>query len=238
VNPAGEVVFAVDWYLAKVNPDGTGQWQLDFLGGTSNSERESTYSAPLIDADGNIYLGLGTGKRWTRPWGKVVRSYSPTGTLRWEFPVGEGVYTSSPALGADGTLYIGSMDGALYALHNPASAPNTITALTFEPPIVDGGGGAQGRVTLRDPAGPGGATVPIVRPTTSDTVVVSVPPSVMPQGASTALFKVGTTAVSQVTAVTICGEYGGASSCSVLTVMPTPQAKLPGKRASVPVRMN
>jgi hypothetical protein len=131
------------------------------------------------------------------------------------------------------------MDGALYALHNPASAPNTITALTFEPPIVVGGGGAQGRVTLRDPAGAGGATVPIVIPTTPEIAVVFVPPSVIvPQGASTALFKVGTTAVSHVTAVTICGEYGGASSCSVLTVMPTPPTELPGKRASVRVRMN
>src|SRR4029078_9563766 len=29
VPPAGEVVFAFSWYLGKVNPDGTGQWQLD-----------------------------------------------------------------------------------------------------------------------------------------------------------------------------------------------------------------
>lgn len=239
VTPAGEVVFAFSWYLGKVNPDGTGQWQLDFLGGPYNNELESTYSAPLVDADGNIYLGLGTGKRSTRPWGKVVRSYSPAGTLRWEFPVGEGVYTSSPALAPDGTLYIGSMDGALYALHNPASAPNTITALTFEPPIVVGGGGTQGRVTLRDPAGSGGATVSIVGPTTSGSLVVFLPPSVIvPQGASTALFKVGTAAVSQATAATICGEYGGVSSCSVLTVIPTPLTKLRGKRASVRVRRN
>ena len=239
VTPAGEVVFAFSWYLGKLNPNGSANWQIDFIGGTSNNELENTYSAPLIDADGNIYLGLGTGKRFTRPWGKVVRSYTPAGQLRWEFPVGEGVYTSSPALGADGTLYIGSMDGALYALRDPASAPNTITTLTFEPPSVVGGGGVQGRVTLRDPAGPGGATVAISGPTTSGSPVVFLPPSMtVPQGASTALFKVGTTAVPQVTAVTICGAYGGASSCSVLTVTPTPRPRPPVKRGSVRVRMN
>ena len=123
VNPAGEVVFAFSWYLGKLSPDGTELWQLEFLGGEYLNELESAYSAPLIDAGGNIFLGLGTGKRWTRPWGKVVRAYTPAGTLRWEFPVGEGVYTSSPALAPDGTLYVGSMDGALYALHDAAPRP-------------------------------------------------------------------------------------------------------------------
>ena len=73
VNPAGEVVFAFSWYLGKLNAAGTELWQIDFLGGDFVNELESTYSAPLIDANGNIYLGLGTGKRWTRPWGKVLR---------------------------------------------------------------------------------------------------------------------------------------------------------------------
>ena len=218
VNPAGEVVFAFSWYLGKLNPNGTPQWQVDFLGGEYLNELESTYSAPLIDADGNIFLGLGTGKRWTRPWGKVVRSYTPAGTLRWEFPVGEGVYTSSPALAADGTLYIGSMDGALYALRNPPSTPNTIASLTFTPSTVDGGSGTQGRVTLRDPAGAGGATVLLAGATIA---AVSVPASVtVPQGTSSMVFKVGTAVVSNPTAVTICGQYGGASSCAVLTVAP------------------
>ena len=218
VNPAGEVVFAFDWYLGKLNPDGTPQWQLDFLGGPGQNELESTYSAPLIDADGNIYLGLGTGKRWTRPWGKVVRSYSPAGELRWEFPVGEGVYTSSPALGVDGTLYIGSMDGALYALQDPPVNPNTITSLTFQPPVVAGGSGVLGIVTLRDPAGAGGATILISGPKTP---AVQFPATAfVSAGSATGTFAVVTTDVSAPTPVSVCGSFGGASSCAVVTVMP------------------
>ena len=38
------------------------------------------------------------------------------GTKLWEFPTG-GEVTSSPAVGVDGTLYFGSMDGKLYALN-------------------------------------------------------------------------------------------------------------------------
>ena len=45
VNPAGEVVFAVDWYLAKLNADGTAQWQIEFLGGDYMDELESTLGA-------------------------------------------------------------------------------------------------------------------------------------------------------------------------------------------------
>jgi outer membrane protein assembly factor BamB len=218
VDPAGEVVFAFGWYLGKLDPDGTEQWKLEFLGGEYMNELESTYSAPLIDAGGNLYLGLGTGKRWTRPWGKVVRSYTPAGTLRWEFPVGEGVYTSSPALAPDGTLYIGSMDGGLYALGNPPLTPNVITSLAFQPPAVDGGNIAEGIVTLRDPAGAGGATVALSGPKIAG---VFIPPSVVvPQGASSAAFVVKTRGVSEPKSVTICGQYGGEARCSVLTVMP------------------
>ena len=239
VNPTGEVVFAFDWYFGKLSPNGTELWQQEFRGGEYLNELESTYSAPLIDADGNIFLGLGTGKRWTRPWGKVVRGYSPTGDLLWEYPVGEGVYTSSPALAPDGTLYVGSMDGALYALRDPHSTPNTIASLALEPATVTGGSGTQGRVTLRDPAGAGGATVLISPATTTTIPVVSLPASVIvPQGMSSAVFKVGTTAVSSPTPVTICGQYGGASSCAVVTVTPLPGARPRAKHVVAPSRIN
>src|SRR5438093_7448104 len=37
------------------------------------------------------------------------------GTKIWEFQTGDAIY-SSPALGADGTIYIGSADNKVYAL--------------------------------------------------------------------------------------------------------------------------
>jgi len=39
-----------------------------------------------------------------------------TSNVRWSFPTGAGVY-SSPAIGADGTVYVGSQDGNLYAIN-------------------------------------------------------------------------------------------------------------------------
>src|SRR5438093_6247735 len=38
-----------------------------------------------------------------------------TGTLRWKFATG-GKVRSSPAVGDDGTIYVGSLDGGLYAV--------------------------------------------------------------------------------------------------------------------------
>lgn len=152
----------------------------------------------------------------------------PSGSLNWEFPVDEGVYTSSPTLAPDGTLYVGSMDGALYALQNPPATPNPITGLTLDPVSVAGGTPAQGRVILRDPAGANGATVLISGPKIG---VIRLPPSAtVPAGATQAVFNVVTTTVSSVIPVEICGQYGGASSCSVLTVTPKPTARPPGKR--------
>ena len=240
VNPAGEVVFAFDYYLGKLAATGSAQWILWFFGGAGGNELESTYSAPLIDADGNIYLGLGTGKRWTRPWGKVVRSYTPSGALRWEFPVGEGVYTSSPALAPDGTLYIGSMDGSLYAIRDAATPPNQIASLAVTPSSVVGGTSAQGTVTLQSPAGAGGAEVVLVSP---GVAAIVMPASVVvPAGATTATFPIGTAVVSATTSVQVCGQFGGGTRCAELTVMPVtvaPEPPAPGPGVRKPrKRMN
>ena len=39
-----------------------------------------------------------------------------TGTKKWEFAAGNWIH-SSPAIGSDGTLYVGSRDNKLYALN-------------------------------------------------------------------------------------------------------------------------
>ena len=41
--------------------------------------------------------------------------YAAPGDLKWKFQAGGGVF-SSPAIGADGTVYFGSQDSSLYGL--------------------------------------------------------------------------------------------------------------------------
>tara|TARA_B100000427_G_C15256943_1_gene484788 strand:- start:47 stop:334 length:288 start_codon:yes stop_codon:yes gene_type:complete len=51
----------------------------------------------------------------TTPKGINQTSMARPGTVLWEFETGDSV-TSSPAIGPDGTVYIGSRDGKLYAI--------------------------------------------------------------------------------------------------------------------------
>ncbi len=46
----------------------------------------------------------------------TAHSSSMPGTLKWAHATNAGIY-SSPAIGADGTIYIGSLDGSIYALN-------------------------------------------------------------------------------------------------------------------------
>jgi len=75
-------------------------------------------SSPAIGNDGTIYFG-------TDPYGasgqnpiQVTTNFwavNPNGTLKWVFETEDGV-ESSPAIGADGTIYFGSYDGYLYSV--------------------------------------------------------------------------------------------------------------------------
>ena len=44
---------------------------------------------------------------------------NPDGALKWRYMTGDAVY-SSPAIGSDGTVYVGSDDGYLYAIQGSA----------------------------------------------------------------------------------------------------------------------
>jgi outer membrane protein assembly factor BamB len=49
-----------------------------------------------------------------------VDTRTTAGALRWSYHMHENLY-SSPVVGADGTVYVGSSGGPLYALGPPAS---------------------------------------------------------------------------------------------------------------------
>ena len=77
-------------------------------------------SSPAIGQDGTIYIG-------TDPYGAhgqnpvavrtVFFAVKPSGTLKWVFYMDDGA-ESSPAIGPDGTIFIGSYDSHLYAIRD------------------------------------------------------------------------------------------------------------------------
>jgi len=84
-----------DDYLYALYPNnGTMKWRYDTGWGTSNCQ--------AIDNNGVIYVGTDN-----------LYAIYPNGTLKWEFDLGSNRYIgkSSPAISADGTIYIGTWIG-------------------------------------------------------------------------------------------------------------------------------
>lgn len=73
-------------------------------GQTSNGT--GVWTAPLVDAAGNVYFGTAAGH---------VYGFDANGNRMWDLDAGA-LVASYPALTADGTLVIGASDGILYAI--------------------------------------------------------------------------------------------------------------------------
>jgi outer membrane protein assembly factor BamB len=85
---------------------------------------KSTVVPPMPDAGPSVPLAAGS------PWpkfrgdaaqdGRSTVKPSQTGGTYWDFPTGKGVF-SSPIVGADGTVYVGSADQNFYAINKDGS---------------------------------------------------------------------------------------------------------------------
>lgn len=119
-----------DEKIYAINSDGTEKWSVS----TGNMVR----SSPVIGSDGTVYIGSGDGKVYAilssapladAPWPMFRYDLSHTGrkktdkiegTLKWMRMIGSEGYSihSSPAIDDDGTVYVGSSDGNLYAINS------------------------------------------------------------------------------------------------------------------------
>ena len=94
--------------------------------------RDGVDSSPVIDADGNVYIGSYSDK---------LASFDKAGNFRWELPTG-GDVASSPAIGPNGDIYIGSSNNRLYAVvrnGTPHWQYDTTGAVRSSPVVADDG---------------------------------------------------------------------------------------------------
>lgn len=71
--------------------------------------------SPAIANDGTIYTTSSGSSRYSEPFGGVLTALSPGGTEKWKFETFSAI-KSSPAIGADGTIYFGCRDKKFYAI--------------------------------------------------------------------------------------------------------------------------
>ena len=83
-----------DDYLYALYPDGSLKWKYKLKWGTETN--------PSIGPDGTIYVGCSN-----------LYAINPDGTLKWKFDLKENqhVHQSSPAVSADGIIYVGTIIG-------------------------------------------------------------------------------------------------------------------------------
>jgi outer membrane protein assembly factor BamB len=78
-------------YFYAFNPDnGSVIWSINI---------GSVYGSPALDKDGTIYTGV---------WENTFYAIYPNGTIKWSFNTGAHVWSSSPALSDDDTLFFGT----------------------------------------------------------------------------------------------------------------------------------
>jgi outer membrane protein assembly factor BamB len=117
--------------LFAINPDGTTKWIAGLynttIPGVLNTPLSGeVHSSPAVAPDGTIYIGTRgdvpydrsdmcddtsdypTSDAWpVKPVNGHVYAFSPNGTILWDFKT-LGRVDSSPSIGADGTVYVGS----------------------------------------------------------------------------------------------------------------------------------
>jgi len=157
----GAIYYCSTNKLIARNPDGTIKWNSD-VAGCSGS--------PAIDSDGTIYLNSPLAlyalrpdgsKKWTVQTGSGSKSSSPViasygtiyaasdklyainmdGTKKWDCAAG-GPFSSTPAIGSDGTIYIGSIDSSFYVI-NPDGTEKSVFKTRGQihtSPVIDSDG--------------------------------------------------------------------------------------------------
>src|SRR6266536_1494897 len=155
----GRICFLAGGILYVVNPDGSFSWRFR-TGGVFDE------AAPAIGSDGTIYTAGysvmyalhpdGT-LRWSYDVGQVITgapavtrggvayvpsgdlyALDPTGSLLWEWVHPRGSYGigGSPAVGADGTIYVNSFNPTVYAINPDGTTKWTYQADTCCTPDV------------------------------------------------------------------------------------------------------
>jgi eukaryotic-like serine/threonine-protein kinase len=123
--------------IFAVKPDGTKKWQIPTSG---------YYEAITVGADGTIYAVVGP--RGANGGNNYLYAISPNGEEKWTFNTRETALTT-PSVGADGTIYVGSSNHKLFALQPNGVQKWQVNNIAYSSPTV----GADGTIYVGNKGG-------------------------------------------------------------------------------------
>ncbi len=108
IGPDGDLYLGADG-VYRITLAGEVRWHYP---GEPDVKAKHVFGAPLVTADGNVYIGSQDGL--------IIALKAADGSFRWSYNVKADV-DGAAAMGEDGNLYIGADDGRLYALRSDGS---------------------------------------------------------------------------------------------------------------------
>ncbi|ANU17899.1 hypothetical protein BBI11_13035 [Planococcus maritimus] len=108
VDEDGVIYFAYDNQLMALNSDGTEKWKFD----SKYAINANQISRTVIDKNGVAYFTAGDTENG------VLYAVSDKGAKKWQMNLA-GVAGNTPAINADGTIYVSTSQGKLYAIGAP-----------------------------------------------------------------------------------------------------------------------
>jgi hypothetical protein len=120
IDPQNNTYLTYRWGIAKFNSTGVMQWHKEW---NVNGSLGRSVSSFLVDGEGKIFVGMGHSKRASIPIEKTFRVYDSNGNLLKSIDMPETMLSTSAGIGPDGTIYIGCLDGKLYAFKQGNNRP-------------------------------------------------------------------------------------------------------------------
>jgi trimeric autotransporter adhesin len=181
-----------------------------------------------VDSNGNVFGATGNGGV---NGGGILFEYSTSGVLSTLFDfntTNNGAFPTAILFDSQGNIY-GTTEqggstgrGTIYTMR-PIGTSLKVSSISVGPTSLQGGGTAQGTVTLNGPAPSGG--IPVVLGSNSS-FATPVGPVTVRAGATSATFNIVTEPVAQATTVQISAILGGNSLQTPLTLTPPPAVTL------------
>lgn len=128
VDKEGTVYVAVDNQLIAINQDGSEKWRFESDYEINQTTMGST-SKTIIDGKGSVYFTTGNQDK-----GKLY-SVNSEGIKNWDLEI-PGIGGTTPAIGSDGTLYVSSNSGRLYAIGQDYSEEQELTDVYISTELI------------------------------------------------------------------------------------------------------